>query len=97
MYTPITIYTIKYNAVIKLGPTKSPNQKIKFPNVSLPFSNFVLLNAARGSWPSCIINKYPLTFPKRQNMTNSWTQAERKKVTKVAVDFERWKAEMEEW
>lgn len=29
-------------------------------------------------------------------MTSSCTQAERKNVMKVAVDLERWKAEMEE-
>lgn len=83
--------------MIKLGPINRPNQNITLPSVSLPFMNFVLLNAASGNCVSWNAKRYPLTFLKRQNMRISCTIALRRNVKKVACILERWKKEMEEW
>jgi hypothetical protein len=66
-----------------------PNQKITFPSVSLPFINFVLLNAARGICVSWNVNKYPLTFLNKLNMRTSCTIALSKKVKNVACILDR--------
>jgi len=80
-----------------LGPMKRPNQNTMFPNVSLPFMNFVLLNAASGSCVNWNVNRYPLTFLNKQNMRTSCTIALSKKVKNVACILDRWKNEIEEW
>jgi hypothetical protein len=77
--------TIRYKLVIILGPTKRPNQKIVFPTTLRPLSNLVLDKATIGNCISCIVNKYPLTFLNKTNMSSSCTQADNKNVTNVAV------------
>ena len=91
------LYTIRYRLVIKLGPMNKPIQKIKFPNVSLPFINFVLDIAASGTWLNCSAKRYPLTFLNRQNMSNSCTTALNKNVANVAPILLKWNADIEEW
>lgn len=80
-----------------LGPMKRPNQKTMFPNVSRPFINFVLLNAANGNCVNWNVNRYPLTFLNRQNIRTSCTIALSRKVKNVACILDRWKKEIEEW
>lgn len=93
----IYIYTTKYNAVNKLGPTNNPNQKIVFPNTTLPLMTLLLLRLTSGNCASCIQNKYPRTFLNMTAMHISCTRADSRKVTKVAACRLRWKVEMEEW
>lgn len=88
---------IRYRLVKKLGPTKSPNQKITFPSTVLPFINFVRLNVTSGICSNCIVNKYPLTFLNSTAIANSCTNALNKNVTNVAAFRLKWNVDIDEW
>jgi hypothetical protein len=75
---------------------KIPIQKIKFPNVALPFKKRLRLSCTKGICIICRNSRYPLSFLKRHHMTSSCTQALRKKVMRVAVYLLTFIEEMDE-
>lgn len=83
--------------MIRLGPINNPNQKMMFPNVSLPLIHLVFMNAASGSCVNWNVKRYPLTLWKMQNMRTSWTIALSRNVKNVACILDRWKNDMDEW
>ena len=89
-------YMIRYRLQSKLGPVNMPTQNTRLPSTFLSRIHLILAIATSGNCNICIPMRYPRSFLKIHHMTSSWTHADNKKVTSVAVGRESLKALMEE-
>jgi hypothetical protein len=88
---------IKYKLQSRLGPVKIPSQKKIFPISLLPRKSRVRLSETNGNWVIWRKSRYPRRRRKMHSMINSCTQADSRKVIKLAETWERRNELMELW